>query len=629
MGTRGVSSLRQPDSKRRRAWNRWSLGNLLVGVRPLAVGGLLAAVFLAGSTFLNYDPFSPLTRVGLKAVAVILAVAVAALWLLNPTWRLRAADVTAGAAGAFTALVLATALHGTPFPPGGLGRAAAFRTPAVARFTADWRNADFTYEGLPSFYPPLMTWVTGRAAAVLDLAPYHALKIASIAVAFLVPIMAYVLWRRVVAPPAAALISVAAVALPNVFQPDAWMALFVIVPWWLDAVYGIRRDGCRARPVLVQGLIGAPIFCLYYYYFFILGIGLLLAHLLDRLHPPQDARPWARRFGVLGVAAGVSSVFWLPLLVSMVRAAEPASLQNFWFTPDHVRFPLNFLEPSVLGAIMLAGFAHSVWSATRDRVSAGLALLIAAGYAWYLVGFVLAAVGSPVLVFRTEPFLNLVLVAGGVRAVVVAVRHACGRWPRPDVIRLTAVAAVAVTVFVAHSHIEALLTDRDLLSAHDQVLPNGRMPVSATHQAPMKAPTKKVIQTIRDLYTGVGEPVVLSTRRDILQTSTLYGFNQWRAIYAHPAGEFPARLDFTRKLAAASGPAQFAAMAQQNRFDTLDAFVLRPRPGDLLLYVVTDDNYPHMNAPARVMFNRSLFDEAHWRTVQLKETFIAVRREDA
>lgn len=588
--------------------------SLVLSARPVAMGAIMLAVFLTGSVILDYNPLSPLTQFGLKAIAAALTTAVAAFWIRGPN-RTLAADVTAGAAGSFAALVVAAGLHGTPFPAGGLGLGAALRTPAVVRFAADWRNADFTYEGLPAFYPPLLPWVTGRAAAVLDLAPYHALKLASIAAAFFVPLVTYLLWRRLVTPAVAALISLATLAVPNFIQSDSWLALFVIVPWWLEAVYGIRRDGCRARPVFVQGLIGALIFCLYYYFYFILTLGLLLAFVLDRLHPPAEARIWLRRMAVLGVAALLSSVYWLPLLVSIAEAPHPASLQNFWFNKAHLRFPLNFLQPSVPGVVMLVGLVHTVWTAARDRLSAGLALLVSAGYTWYVAGFVLAAVGAPVLVFRAEPFLDLVLIASGIRALAAAARHASARWPQPDVFRVAAAASIAVSLFVAHGYITELMTAPYLAAAHNEALPEGGTPRYATRRA-VKVPANLIIETIRELYTGEGEPVVLSTRPDVVRLSTMPAFNQGRAIYAHPAGEFRARLAFMRELAAAQDAEQFTFLADHNRFDPIDAVVLRPGR-TYLRYTLYDVRYPRANVRDVIKFDRSLFDDSLWKVREL------------
>ena len=88
------------------------------------------------------------------------------------------------------------------------------------------------------------------------------------------------------------------------------------------------------------------------------------------------------------------------------------------------------------------------------------------------------------------------------------------------------------------------------------------------------------------MHKGENPPVVLSSRRDFLRIAPLYTFNPWHAIYAHPAGEFPARLSFTRHLARQRNLQRFAALARTNRFDSIDVLVLKSVARGQLLYEV-------------------------------------------
>ncbi len=600
----------------------------LPALRPVLLAVGVFAVAYAATVLADYNPRSPLLPVATKAVLAVLIAAVAAMWLARGRLQAWAPDLTVALGAAFSGALIAASLHGSVYMIGGLNVDAALRTPAVAQFSETWGLVDFTYRGLPAFYPPLMTWSVGRAAALFDLAPYSALKFASIVVAFAVPLLSYLLWRRLVHPALAALVALAALAVPNFLQPDAWLSLFLVVPWWLEAVYGLRRPEVRALPVWAYALIGAALFCTYYYFFFILALALVLLPVLDRLHPPLDPRPWRRRLGVLGIAAAFAAVYWLPLLLSILGAREPASLQNLWFkTKKHTELAVDVFDGSVVGFLMLGGLVHLTWTFRRQRLSTGLLLLVAAGYAWYGLAFFLAAAGKPVLAFRTEQFVELTLVIAGIRAAWALVGELSARWERRDVERVAAVVGTALTFVLGQQYVDDLLANPYLDKAHATARPDGSLQPYAprTATAP-NVSAARMVELVRGMHRGSGPPVVLSTRDDFLKITPIYAFNQGQAIYAHPAGEFPARLEFTRHLARVRDPRRFAALARGNRFDSIDVFVLEAAAGGGLIYEVSTVKFPYGSDTTRVSFSREHFDSPMWHKTQAGRWFVAARR---
>lgn len=614
------SGVAVPSPERRRVVNG------LRAARVVLLGAALLTIALLGVAVVDFDPRSPLLRVGLKAVFAVVLVGVALLWWRRNRLSGWAADVAVAAVASYCALALAAALKETPYALGGLGGDAGYRTQAVARFADTWRNVDFSYQDLPAFYPPAMTYVFGRGAWLLDVPHYLAYKYGSILMTFAVAIVAYILWRRILPARVAALVSLTVLVIENAFQTDAWLVLFAIVPWWLEAIHGIRRKGLRPRPGWVQGLIGAAFLVTYYYYFFILGVALLLLPLLERWHPARTRRAWVSRLTILGIAATISSIYWLPFLLSIARAQDPVSLQNFWFSDPDATLPVPMFEVSLAGVVQLIGFAHVAWTARRDRLSGGLLLLVGAGYAWYVLGFLAAAVGTPVLVFRTEQFLVLLLTVAGIRALAAAAVWGMRRWPGPDSRRVVALLTVGAIFFTAQGFTDALVTSGRVDDAHNQPLPSGALPPHADSDAEAEpAPADEVLSIIRNGYAGEGHPVVLTARHDILSLSPVWTFTQWTSHYAHPAGEYRARLRFLRELERTDDPERFAALSADNRFDAIDAVVLRQRDG-LLELALADNDFPYGSTTRTYEFERGQFGEAYFAVTELPGWFIAVRR---
>jgi galactan 5-O-arabinofuranosyltransferase len=617
----------------------WPIREPRATIRPLVASSILLVIALTVATKLEYDPRGPLVLVALQVLLAVVVGVIALMWLGSASLRRWAADFTVAVCAVLSAAVLAVALHGSTYMVGGLGIAAANRTPAVARYIDSWRLADYSYRDLPAFYPPLMPWVTGRLAAAFDAPPYLALKVAGIVMLFLAPVVAYVMWRSLLPTAESALVTLALVALISVTpsmlqQPDSLLALAAVVPWWLNAICGLGPEPTGRATAVLEGFIGGLIFCLYYYYFLPLALALLLMPLIDRWHPPPNARPNRRRGFVIGVAAAVSSIYWLPLMVSIAAAEEPVSLQNRWFTAEHATLHVDLFDASPVGLLMLAGLAHALFTTRRDRVSAGLAILAAAGFAWYLLALTLAVIGMPVLAFRTEPFIELVLIIAGVRALTVWAGMAMDRWKtsesgsrRADGARTIAVLGAVLAFVVGQSFIHTTLTYIYVAQSHDTPRPDGRLQPYAGPEARRPAVSiNRLERSVRNLHGSEDEqPVVLSTSSGVLKISGMYAFNQWHAIYAHPAGEFYARVRLLRTLADQQDPRRFAAIARDNDFDAIDVVVLKGRD-QRLTYEAVDVDYPDSDAPIRVTFERRQFSDLYWRVRQVGPYVVAAAR---
>lgn len=599
----------------------------LVAVRPLLFAGLVAgAVLLVGVP--DYDPASPRFVYALRATVVGLVVVAALCW-----WRSRGqgwgADLAPALLGGVAGLTLAGSLNGTPYAPGGLAADQSFRTAAITRFADDWHNADFTFQGLPSFYAPAYFWVLGRAADLAGVEGWQLNKYGTVLAAVLVPVVTYLLWRRLVPAGVAALIAAVPLLVENFYEPYAWLVLFAIVPWWLEAVHGLRRPDRPPGSPLFLGLVGALLFLTYYYFFFIAALALVVYLVVERLLGRLRWRQVRRAALVLAIAAAASAIYWLPLLVSVVRAEHAESLANRWFAGSHPELPLPMVEPSLVGALSLLGLGFLVWTVRREPLSRGLLVLLVAAYGWYLAGAPAAVADTPLLSFRGKPMIPMILLIGGLLALVRLARLTAARLTPADVYRVAWVFGLVLIVLAGQTFVTAVRDSPQTELAHATAWPDGRLPPHHPDDAaPPEPPAAQLRDAIADRYAGPGHPVLLSDRADLLALYPYWGFLQWNAHYAHPAAEFHQRAEFLTGLAEAGGPAEFAARSADNRFDPIDAFVLRAE-GEELVLRFADDAFPAGTRTAEVRFPRALFTGDAFDTVQLGDYVVAVRRAPA
>jgi hypothetical protein len=602
---------------------------VLLAIRPLLFAAAVATAVLilyVWSALAGLDPRSPRAEYGLHVATIALgALATVAVWWSrrqNRTWD---ADLLPALFGGLAALTLLTVLHGTPFDIQGLSGDQTFRTAQVTRFADSWHLADYTYRGLPAYYAPAYFWVLGRVAALGGLAPWHMLKLGTIAVAFGAPILSYLLWRRIVPPRVAAIIAITSLIFPTLNEPYAWLIQAVIVPWWLLAIWGLHRPEHRLPRVVTLGVIGAALFMTYYYYFFLLLIMYPLLLLVQWRLGQLDWRQIRRSLTILAISGLGSTVYWGPLAWNFLTAPQFDSLNNRWMTANSGDLTLPMLQFSVTGALCMLGLVYLVWTA-REQLSRSLLIILAAAYVWHGLGYLLAAANAPIMAFRMRSIVPVVLFAGAALAGARLAGLAVERLPAVNTRRVLAVIGAVLVIFAGDSFVTSTVADPQVWLAHDETRPSGSLPEFHSATAKARQPSAEQVNGfIAAHYTGIGHPVVLSDRSDLFAFYPYYGFVQFNANYSHPTSRYHDRLAFLDQLARASTPHDFATQASQNPYDPIDVIVLRTN-GTALTFTTADDAFPFGTKQRIISIPAGLVQGDDYFTTTIDGYLIAVRR---
>lgn len=619
----------QSPANREHSQRKGHLSRAFLASRPLVLAagvGLVVVAIHSLGIAAGFNPFSGRVQYGLRSAPLVLAALVAgAMWWARRRGWSWDADLIPALFGGLGALTLLTALNGTPFDLYGLIGDQLFRTEYVTRFADSWWGGDYTYRDLPAYYAPAFFWVLGRAADLSGTAPWHMLKFGTIGVAFVAPVVSYLLWRRIVSPRVAALIAATALIHPSLSESYAWIVLAAFVPWWLMAGHGLHRDGVRRWHPVLLGLIGAVLFTTYYYYFFVLPIVLCL-HLLDaRLRGRFSWRDTGRTFAVLGIAAVGSALYWAPLAWNFLTAGHFESFNNRWITLNSGKLALPMLEPTVIGALCLIGLVFLL-ATVKEALSRTLLIVLVSLYVWHAVGFLFLAIDKPLMSFRMRELVPIVLLAAAAMAVARVARLAASRFPADAVWRFVVVGAALLAVFAGNHFVDLVLADAK--NAHNQTLPSGKLP--PFHEAgaePWKgASPERLHQAIEAGYRGEGRPVVLTGYSDLLALYPYYGFVQWNANYSHPTSRFHARLEFLEELAKSADPAEFAARVRDNPYDRIDVIVLQSNE-DTMTLKVRDDAFPFGTAVRQIDIPRRLVQPEHFDITVVETTVVAVPRQ--
>ncbi|MCH1868800.1 arabinofuranosyltransferase [Nocardioides sp. CFH 31398] len=570
-------------------------------------------------------PVASATGRGLLAgLVVATAVAVVAVGLL--VVRRSGSEAAAHLLVGGTALLLATAsvlaLAGTRWGFGGLYADASFRTEAATRYADSARLADYAYAGLPPYYPPALSWLQGRAAALTDLPGWMLLQPFQVVLAATVPLVAFLLWRRV-APPlvAAGIVAAGSLLTVDLLKPDEWLVLMCATPWWLDLVRGVRADGVRAWPWWAHGVFGGAVLLVHTFYLLPLAVATVLGWVVDLARRRRPELGVVRALGVVGVGLVVATPYWVPVLRARLSGMTTDSLQMRYTYPGANvppwPFPFDLGPSSVLGAVGVAWFAWSALEARRGRPRplAGALLLVLLG-AWttMLAGAVGVHLGVGFLAFKADEMVILAMVASGVcglvellaRAVRPVRSAAHGRTLRAAGLALV----LGVTGYAAGQYAGHWVVGQPVLAAQTTRYPDGTSPAAAESLEPVSGPAwvtpggpsvAQVEEAWRDL-TGTSldsDTVVLSTRVDLTATTPVHPFVTGKSIYSNPLGRFAGRYALLRELERCGTPACAHALLRDNPYDAVDGIVLE-RVGDELVMPILVDDFPERSRTTAV-----------------------------
>ncbi|KQT89524.1 hypothetical protein ASG49_17470 [Marmoricola sp. Leaf446] len=558
-------------------------------------------------------------------------------------------------AGSGTAL-----LHGTRWGVDGLYSDAGFRTEAVTRFADTAALADYAYRGLPAYYPPLLPWLQGRAADLLGVPGWTVMKPTQLLVCLLVPLLSWLLWRRVVPGRRAVWVAaVVAVATVLPLKPDEWLVLTLVVPWWLEVCRGVGVPG-RARVGAVgHGLVLGGLLLLHTYFFAPLALATALGAALDlalrrRVHPRIGPGLVTGLVAVVVAAPSWAGPAWLRL-----RGAASDSLQLRWSPPGFDRPPLPWpTDPR--GVLEAVGVLWLLWALARSRasthhpagtpgtpgVAGGLLVALVAAYG-FMVGGQLLQPGVAVLPEKSDELVEALLASAGVLGVaelaraLLARRHARTGPAAVAVVASVAAAAGMVAVLAVLATVQAVHrgVERPAAAAQHTRYPDGTLPAGgAVPPSPRwhawgvepGVSGASVAEVVAAWERLTGRPpgsddVVVSARSDLPATVPVHLFVPWKSIYSHPQGRFEDRLAVLEAAARCGTPACAHRLLRDDAVEPVDGLVLGRDERGLHLSVAVD-TFPDAWERRTVRFDDRLLAEPWFRTEEVADGAVVVLR---
>lgn len=479
-------------------------------------------------------------------------------------------------------------LDGTPFSINAYWGDQKFRTAMVMRYMNSLWTVDMYYKDLPTFYPPLYYFILAIGSKISSLEAFRMLKIGSQLIYLVGPFVLYFMWRKLVTPLQAFLITLFTFLfcsigkIPPLVSPHAFVGNSLFIPWWLHYVEGVGRRKVDWRHIAIGGLIGGVIFVTYYFAFFLGGLLIVVRlvpkgkHAFWRYVGQFD---WKVSGGVLVGAAVVSSVYWLPLMISsLTNGYDPA--QQRWHHLGSTGILFLFTAVTIPGILFLCGIVCSL-RRPKAPINRALLLLTGATCLFYLLGTFLGGINKPVNLVKANEFVTYL--AGPFVGLMVA---GLMRWSqRRGKHRFVIPVLIAVLVPVFLHNFNAVAKKKMVRTARTAKVPSW--------------------------YRGKGKidlpvgSVVLTDREELFAFLPAYAFIANNEHYSHPGSRFKQRFDFLNLLQDIDDPFLFHLALRHNAFDPIDYFIPRLKDGEFEV-LVSLSNYPNKHSRQYLRFDTTL-----------------------
>jgi hypothetical protein len=451
----------------------------------------------------------------------------------------------------------------------------------VARFSETWKNVDGVYQGFSSSYPMLLQYTLGKLSSILGVYPNILLKHVSIIFIFLISVLAYVSWRKLLPRLACVLIVASYFLINSSYLTFIWhkgLSLFLIIPWWLYYIERLKGE-LSIKETLLGSVIGSILFLSYYYWFFAFIILFLVNNFLlaARL---KSFSAWLKStlisIQIPALMLLFTSVYWYPYISDMINFGGD-NLALKWFNGQGVHTK-HLFSMSLPGLALAAGLIYLFFNYVNSAIARVLFLLVVCTYLFNLIGQILLLNGTPIMHHRIDYLRNVALAAGFGLLIYHLIEKLKVKYARAEFVLPV---VVVLAVFFSSAVDMSKVASKRIQSREYPVIESG---------------SKE--------YKLLKGQVLLAKNLQLNEIGVSYGFIG-RPYYSPPAANYRDRLKFLVMLSKVKNEKLFSWLLNYNKFDAVDRVWL---PGWEMR--LEDNNFPDVKKPRikiKISFDKQMF----------------------
>lgn len=554
-------------------------------------------------------------RIGLLIFVGLLGASL--VWIKNETVRL---NIAVGLLSLFFTVTVMLVLKNSFYALGGVNGDQSFRTAYITKFANFSGLIDFTYHGLPSFYPPLYYFLLGKLSLLLQTPPYVMSKYGLMMTVFFLPYITFGLWSLIVGQKKAVVITYVMVLLPVWYKPSGWIALYLFVPWWLFFIVGISGKPINRKwwYFITGGILGSIIFQTFYFLFLVGGMSLILDYVFKKFFVRQTSvslNHYVNPLIMLIITALLSSYYWFPFLRSMYTTGGWEQYQGLDYSAGNAAIDFSFFTFSITGIVALCGLVYLLITYKSEKLSYQLLMLEISAYLILILNFIGAVIERP---FKGNNAMTLGSYVLFISAFILLYTLWQDRfWDRICTEHgktIFYVFLILLFIFVGQELVDTLASSSLVENALNTKYPELLI--------------KAFSEMSGENYSG---KVVLAdgSYQELAVYLPVFEFISWNIHYSHPAGLYRERVDFLDKLSQVENPALFAGFLMNNRYSKIDYILLVPEE-EAYRMKYSDHDFPNQPDTKFLNFPKELFSEQYFikRVYRNYELFIPIYEND-
>lgn len=526
----------------------------------------------------------------LDAWSLFFFLLVAIIWIAKLRWRTKAL-LYISCFSIYGFITICLIFNGTPFSLNSYWGDQQFRQAMILKFCSFVWPGDFYYKDLPPFYPPVYYFLLSLYARLFSVEAYKTLKIGSMFIYLLGPALLFYFWRRLVTDYQAFFVTLATYLFCSfgivypLSVPHAFLADSFFIPWWLYYIEQVKKPVSNWKYYLFGGLIGAALFCTYFYSFFIGGVLLLLrTTVFARWEFIRKASHFdlKKAMGVLLSAALFSAPYWLPPFISIFTYGIDRT-RGGWHHIGSTGLTFKYLEFSLPGLLFLGAIVYALRRFSAPLYK-GLLLLAGTSILYWLIGSMLGVFDRPINLVKSRQFI--VVLAGPFVGLAIAGIIRKSLLSKKNRYVTATIASLILLIFL--HHFNGTAKNDFVKRARTSVVPTWN-----TDAEQMKQRKGTVFLT--------GNP-------DFPSFYPVYCFTTTNEHYAHPASRYKQRYDYLYLLQEIDNPYLFHLALWYNIYDRVDYFMPRKKNNSFEVHVNLS-NYPNRSYLKTLKYSQDVVED--------------------
>lgn len=303
----------------------------------------------------------------------------------------------------FNFAILSFLFARTDFGYSGLSPDNWYRFAMVTQMAHSGYPQDFAFKGFPAFMAPLYWYILALIALVFQIEPFKMVKFGFLFSYYILPIILYETWKKVFNKKKSfyitALFFIFVVNYYEIIWIDHLIGYMFFIPFFLYYFENYKKKEFKKKDYLIAGLIGSILITTFYLYFILVPIYLII-NLIQSKSQNNLKEKFIRFFYISIFILIFSSWFWLPLLIFFIFIGVEGH-QNYFFPDYALEMPYEaYLAFNLFSIILILGLIFLLLRYSKSQLLTILGNIVISVYILYLLGFLGALIGFPLVHYR-------------------------------------------------------------------------------------------------------------------------------------------------------------------------------------------------------------------------------------